>query len=137
VAQLLPRLDGAGRDLTANLAEALLTHEWPLNVRGLLNMLSIAVVSTGDQGPLALTSDVEQSLLSTRSIAPPSSAPAPVPATLDKDELEGLMALFQGKVAAGARHLGITRPRLYRMLWAHGIDPADFRASRSAQSSQS
>jgi DNA-binding NtrC family response regulator len=132
VGQLLPRLEGAGRRLTPNLAEALLIHEWPLNVRGLLNVLSIAVVSNGDDGPLALTADVQQALASTRSIAPPAQAPAPAPATLDKDELEGLMALFQGKVAAGARHLGITRPRLYRLLWAHGIDPAAYRAPRSA-----
>jgi hypothetical protein len=30
-------------------------------------------------------------------------------------------------VAAAARHLGITRPRLYRLLWAQEIDPGNFR----------
>jgi transcriptional regulator of acetoin/glycerol metabolism len=42
-------------------------------------------------------------------------------------ELIRLMEHFRGKVAAAARHLGITRPRLYRLLWAQDIKPARFR----------
>ncbi|MEY3212342.1 MAG: hypothetical protein RIT28_2823, partial [Pseudomonadota bacterium] len=26
------------------------------------------------------------------------------------------------------RSIGVTRPKLYRMLWAHDLDPSDFRA---------
>jgi DNA-binding NtrC family response regulator len=37
------------------------------------------------------------------------------------------MERFHGKVATAARHLGITRPKLYRMLWAQGVKPAGFR----------
>ena len=47
---------------------------------------------------------------------------------LDKDELTRLMEQFHGKVAAAARHIGVTRPKLYRLLWAQEIDPALFRA---------
>jgi transcriptional regulator of acetoin/glycerol metabolism len=63
VAHLLPRADAAGRALEADLCEALLLHEWPLNVRGLLNVLSIAVISSDDDGPLALTPEVEMALV--------------------------------------------------------------------------
>jgi transcriptional regulator of acetoin/glycerol metabolism len=48
---------------------------------------------------------------------------------LDKTDLMRLMERFHGKVAAAARDLGITRPRLYRLLWAQHIDPARFRVA--------
>jgi len=30
-------------------------------------------------------------------------------------------------VAEVARHAGVSRPKLYRLLWAAGLDPATFR----------
>ncbi|MEQ1504595.1 MAG: sigma 54-interacting transcriptional regulator [Myxococcota bacterium] len=146
IANLLPRVDGGGRRLSAELCEALLLHEWPLNVRGLLNVLSIAVVSADDdRGPLGLTPDVVEVLARTRSLRPdepppaqaqaPTVGPAPEvgwspPRTLDRDELEALMVRFQGHVAAAARHVGMNRPKLYRMLDAYGLEPNGFRTSR-------
>jgi transcriptional regulator of acetoin/glycerol metabolism len=44
-----------------------------------------------------------------------------------KEELVLLMEQFRGKVAMAARHLGVTRPRLYRLLWSHEIKPETFR----------
>jgi DNA-binding NtrC family response regulator len=147
-AHLLPRVDGAGRSLSPDLCEALLLHEWPLNVRGLMNVLSIAVVSAEDDlGPLTLSPEVQEALWRTRRMAPEAEPVAPaaetpsrraepeppvwVPRrTLDKGELEGLMAHFQGHVAAAARHVGMTRPKLYRMLGAHGLEPGEFRRPR-------
>lgn len=140
VAHLLPRVDGAGRRLTPDLCEALLLHDWPLNVRGLLNVLSIAVVSAeAEDAPLSLSPEVQEVLWRTRSLAPeprvqePVSVAEPVwspPRTLDKAELERLMAQFHGHVAAAARHVGMTRPKLYRMLGAHGLEPSGFRRAR-------
>jgi DNA-binding NtrC family response regulator len=140
VAHLLPRVDGAGRRLTPDLCEALLLHDWPLNVRGLLNVLSIAVVSAeSEEAPLSLSPEVQEVLWRTRSLAPepkvqePTPAAEPVwtpPRTLDKAELERLMAQFHGHVAAAARHVGMTRPKLYRMLGAHGLEPSGFRRAR-------
>jgi len=50
---------------------------------------------------------------------------APIPPELEplvvgKNDLEQLLERFHGGVAAAARHLGITRPKLYRLLrvWA-------------------
>jgi DNA-binding NtrC family response regulator len=46
---------------------------------------------------------------------------------LDRAGLEDLLGRFQGRVAEMARHMGITRPKLYRLLWAEGLEPAQFR----------
>jgi len=122
---LLARCDGLGRKLTPDLAEALLVHDWPLNVRGLLTVLSVAVVSAPADEPLSLGSEVRLALAASRSM---TAGPAKTePAVLDKADLMRLMGHFHGKVAAAARHLGITRPRLYRLLWAQEIDPGTFR----------
>jgi DNA-binding NtrC family response regulator len=123
---LLVRCDGAGRKLTPDLAEALLVHDWPLNVRGLLTVLSVAVVSAGQDEPLSLGPDVRLALWTTRSMAT-GVIKSLEPVVLDKADLTLLMERFHGKVATAARHLGITRPKLYRMLWAQGVKPAGFR----------
>jgi DNA-binding NtrC family response regulator len=123
---LLARCDGQGRKLTPDLAEALLVHDWPLNVRGLLTVLSVAVVSTAGDEPLSLGPEVRLALWTTRSLAGgPEKKTEPL--VLDKADLTRLMERFQGKVASAARHLGITRPKLYRLLWAEDIKPARFR----------
>jgi transcriptional regulator of acetoin/glycerol metabolism len=43
--------------------------------------------------------------------------------------LDELLRRFQGRVTEAARHVGLSRPKLYRMLWAEGIDPASFRGA--------
>src|SRR3954471_6324020 len=68
ISHLLERCDGAGRTLTPDLAEALLVHEWPLNVRGLLTVLSVAVVSAPADEPLSLNPEVRLALWTTRSM---------------------------------------------------------------------
>jgi len=123
---LLARCDGEGRKLTPDLAEALLVHDWPLNVRGLLTVLSVAVVAALDGEPLSLGPEVRMALLTTRSMVRDGEKKIER-AVLDKADLTQLMERFHGKVAAAARELGVTRPKLYRLLWAQDIDPALFR----------
>jgi DNA-binding NtrC family response regulator len=126
---LLSRLDSGGRALTPDLEEALLVHPWPLNVRGLSNVLSIATIATGADEPLGLGPEVraalEDNLVGPE--VPPARAPSPV--SLDRAGLEALLGRFHGRVAEAARHAGVSRPRLYRRLWAEGLDPAAFRSS--------
>jgi DNA-binding NtrC family response regulator len=124
---LLARCDGAGRKLTPDLAEALLVHDWPLNVRGLLTVLSVAVVSTPENEPLSLGPEVRLALWTTRSMVNGVEKTKSEPSILDKADLTALMEQFRGKVASAARHLGITRPKLYRLLWAQDIKAARFR----------
>ena len=59
---LLARLDAAGRTLTPDLEEALLVHPWPLNVRGLSNVLSIALIATPAGESLELGPEVREAL---------------------------------------------------------------------------
>jgi DNA-binding NtrC family response regulator len=129
---LLGRCDGLGRKLTPDFAEALLLHDWPLNVRGLLTVLSVAVVSSPQDAALLLEPDVRMALWTTRTL---TNAPAKVepaePVALTKDDLTNLMERFHGKVASAAREIGITRPRLYRLLWANGIEPEGFRPPKA------
>ena len=75
--------------------------------------------------PLALGDEVREAL---RKDLPESAAlPHREAQALDKAGLEDLLGRFQGRVAEMARHLGITRPKLYRLLWAEGLEPAQFR----------
>jgi len=122
---LLGRCGAAGRALTGDLAEALLLHDWPLNVRGLFNVLAIAAISVPPGMPLSLGAEVRTALWTSRTLAP--SPAGNVPLVLDKDGLEQLLERFHGGVTAAARHLGVTRPKLYRLLRVKGIEPAAFR----------
>jgi len=126
VSALLARLEEVGRPLTPDLAEALLVHPWPLNVRGLSNVLSIATIASPPGQPLELGDEVLSAMEDNRiEQAAPARAPAPV--ELDHAALEELLRRFGGRVAEMARHVGVSRPKLYRMLWAAELDPARFR----------
>ena len=120
---LLSRCDAPGRRLTPDLQEALLVHDWPMNVRWLLNVLSVATIVT-PSGALALGDEVRSAL---RRDLPERAVPRDEAQGLDKAGLEDLLGRFRGRVAELARHRGVTRPRLYRLLWAEGLDPARFR----------
>ncbi|WP_248353231.1 sigma-54-dependent Fis family transcriptional regulator [Anaeromyxobacter oryzae] len=123
---LLAQLGAEGRALTPDLEEALLVHPWPLNVRGLSNVLSIAVIATPAGQPLALGPEVLAALEDNRierSVLPPAAPPV----ELDRARLEELLRRFGGRVAELARHVGVSRPKLYRLLWSAELDPACFR----------
>ena len=66
---LLARCDAKGRAITSDLAEALLLHDWPLNVRGLFNVLSIAAICGASGEPLSLGAEVRSALWTSRTLA--------------------------------------------------------------------
>jgi len=123
---LLARLDAGGRPLTPDLEEALLAHPWPLNVRGLSNVLSVAAIATPPGQPLALGPEVAAALGDNR-VERNERPPDADPAELDPASLEELLRQFGGRVAEMARHAGVSRPKMYRLLWSAGLDPAQFR----------
>jgi len=123
---LLGRCDASGRPLTPDLQEALLVHDWPMNVRWLHNVLSVAAIVT-PTGALALGEEVLEALRKDDLAEGSAVAPDRDAQALDKASLEALLGRFQGRVAEMARHLGVTRPKLYRLLWAEGLEPALFR----------
>jgi DNA-binding NtrC family response regulator len=122
---LLARCEAKDRALTADFAEALLVHDWPLNVRGLFNVLSIAAICAPPGEPLALGGEVRSALWTSRTLAPAVVEKELL--VVDKDGLEQLLERFSGGVASVARHLGISRPKLYRLLRVQGLEPASFR----------
>ncbi len=123
---LLAQLDASPRPLTPDLEEALLVHPWPLNVRGLSNVLSVAAIATQADQPLGLGPEVLAALQDNRveRAGPPPDAPL---VEMDWTHLEELLQRFRGRVAEMARHAGVSRPKMYRLLWAAGLDPAKFR----------
>jgi DNA-binding NtrC family response regulator len=128
VRALLKRLEGGDRDLTADLQEALMLHPWPLNVRGLSNVIAIALIASPVGEPLGLFPEVRAALQDNKldlGAGPPPVAPPK--AALEAVDLDALLHQFGGRVAAMARHAGVSRPKMYRMLWAAGLDPASFR----------
>jgi DNA-binding NtrC family response regulator len=128
---LLARCNAASRPMEPALAEELLLHDWPLNVRGLLNVLSIAAIAAEEGAPLSLRPEVEGALRAERRLsagaaesgdsaqrAPPGSA---------GDAIEAALRRSSGNVADAARSLGCSRQHVYRWLEAQGLDASRFR----------
>jgi len=126
---LLASLGAPARGLTPDLEEALLVHPWPLNVRGLSNVLSVAAIASPAGEPLGLVPEVRSALQDNRVAMEPTPPTEQVPIDLAPPNLEALLRRFHGRVAEVARHAGVSRPKLYRLLWAAGLDPASFRAA--------
>jgi DNA-binding NtrC family response regulator len=123
---LLAQLGAEGRTVAPDLEEALLVHPWPLNIRGLFNVLNIATIASPPGKALEHGPEVRTALDDNRLDEPEIPPDAP-PTVLDKASLEGLLHQFGGRVAEMARHVGVSRPKLYRMLWTAELDPAAFR----------
>jgi DNA-binding NtrC family response regulator len=134
--QLLARSGASERPFDIALAEALLLHDWPLNVRGLRNVLSAAAIASGAHGRLILHPQVQLTLAADDALREPPATGGEPEAALDEpdvtlpgpDELRALLVRFHGNVAQAARHLGCSRQRFYRCLQAHGIDLSEFRS---------
>ncbi len=130
---------GSPRPMSVDLAETLLAHSWPFNVRGLLNVLTVADIATPAGTPLALCPQVEASLAADRAIAEPAAVPTsrPPPASVGAAEggkpmpsaevLKGALQRSRGRVAEAARQLGCTRQQIYRWAAALAIDVEQFR----------
>ncbi len=114
------------RDVDVDLMDAIMNHRWPLNVRGLDNVLTTALISQPGQSPLTLQPQVQQVLDRGRSLEDPAEAPASrTPASVE--ELQALLTTHKGRVSAVARDLGASRQQIYRLLEKHALKPEDYR----------
>jgi DNA-binding NtrC family response regulator len=143
VADLLPRIDAdraAAVRIAPDLANALVSHPWPLNVRGLEHVLSVALVTAA--GDLLKLDDVRDALQPARaSEPPPPSRPGTetgeVPIKSDreltreelslKEQLTGELARTKGNVSEVARVMGKTRMQIHRWMKRFGLEPESFR----------
>lgn len=124
--------------LTADLAESLLLHEWPFNVRELLKVAAELRVQGAGRAELdvelvagRLVSFAPKGAASPsardRAVATTEPSPQEVAGPPTRDELVALLAAHRGAVAPLARAVGRSRKQVYRWLESHGIDPADYR----------
>jgi len=118
---------GVAFRFSPNAMEALLLHDWPMNVRELRTFAGRLALAHCDGGVFR-TADIA-TLLNTsidsgeRSpIAPPPASTAP-----ERAELVQLLTEHKGNVGRVAGHYGKDRRQVYRWLAAHRLDPADFR----------
>ena len=137
---LLVQSGDARKPLRPDLAEALLLHDWPLNVRGLVNVVRMSRIASGE-APLSLTEEVRAAIDAARAISELSVPPTPttdvhdlratlpaLPRIVPPDEVvaEGLRAAG-GRVATAARNLNLSRQQIYRWLETQGQSIEDYR----------
>lgn len=93
----------------------LLRRPWPGNVRELDNALTRAVV-------LASGGVIRAELLEGVVDKPRSTGVLASLAEVERDHITRVLVATDGNKARAARILGISRPRLDRLLWKHGIE---------------
>jgi DNA-binding NtrC family response regulator len=154
VADLLPRLAperATKLRFAPDLVTALVSHGWPLNVRELEHVLSVAIVTSTED--LLRLEHVGEALRARPSAVPsasasasaPASAPAPAPAPArspasapasrplsEEDEriraeLSAELTRTHGNVSEVARTMGKTRMQIHRWMKRFGIAPESFR----------
>lgn len=125
--------EAAGKVLEPDLAEALLLHPWPFNVRELEKVAAEAAVRGADapelllehlQGRLALPEGRAEGAPEGGAAAEPPVASGGPP---DRETLTEALEATGGSVAEAARRLGRSRRQLYRDLARLEVDPADHR----------
>ncbi|HET9010437.1 MAG TPA: sigma 54-interacting transcriptional regulator, partial [Gemmatimonadaceae bacterium] len=109
--------------LAPEAAEALRARDWPGNIRELRNIMERAVLLA--RAPLLTPDDFEP--VSGAGAAPEPAIPFPAPlGAVISAAVHGMLALCGGNKSEAARRLGISRPRLLRLL-AGGGDDVDSR----------
>jgi transcriptional regulator with AAA-type ATPase domain len=132
VRAMLARHDQAERGVDVELADALLRADWPLNVRGLANVVATALLASGPDQPLHLAPPVvgmleSMSRLATRSRTAERGPDAASAQSLTRDALHSALDAARGNVAVAARQLGFTRQQLYRLAALHELDVIGYR----------
>jgi DNA-binding NtrC family response regulator len=128
--RLVPELSGYDADV----AECLLLHPWPYNVRELTQVLSAAVIRAEGQsllpahlptGMIAVVTDRTEGAVA--SLAPPLELLVRRDGTPSRDDLAAALRHHGGNVSKVAGFFGRDRVQVYRWLGRHELDPEDFR----------
>ncbi len=153
VSRALLQRKGCTAPLAPDLVETLMLHPWPLNVRGLANVLSVALIGAEPNESLDVTPEVTRLLEAESALLRPasdraisavlSSGPVTLPDPMDlgatrpmikqvavlpePDVLAAALREKKGSVAATARALGCSRQQLYRLIESLGWDLDDYR----------
>jgi transcriptional regulator of acetoin/glycerol metabolism len=127
--------------LDADFVERLCVHDWPYNVRELVQLVRRLTVLRGDEStlraehlPERIGIPVTAPVLPASATLSPGSAP---PAPAEPLELPALVAALRtsgGNVARAAAILGITRQRAYRLMEGQSVDLEALRKPESSGS---
>jgi DNA-binding NtrC family response regulator len=114
-AEKAPALRGISREAYA----AMEAHHWPGNVRELINRMRRAMIMA--QGRLILPLDLElEPAYDTALLRALDRAREQA----ERKTIECTLQSTRGNIASAARHLGVSRMTLYRLLVKHGINPS-------------
>ena len=153
IADLLPRVAGERASkvrFAPDLATALVSHVFPLNVRELEHILSVALVtstedllrleSVGEALKPSRASHVPEQARDSSRKEPRESTPASSPARSAqqrplsdddlklKEELTAALTKTRGNVSEISRTMGKTRMQIHRWMKRFGLDPETFRS---------
>ncbi len=127
--------------VTAELAERLLLHPWPFNVRELKKIAAELALHTVPTLELELVrerldetaalddDDASASSASSPSSSSPLTSPTTALPVPDRTALTALLARHQGNVVQIAKETGRSRKSVYRWLEAHGLNADDYRGA--------
>jgi transcriptional regulator with GAF, ATPase, and Fis domain len=110
-----------GLTLRSRLVEDCLLRTWRGNVRELLAAVRSAASAAQAAGEELLTGAHLAPEPGAAATAPPTPAPPADLKSMDRADLERVLAESGGNVSAAARALGVHRTQLYRAIKAHGI----------------
>src|SRR5262249_28181284 len=125
------------RPMTAEFAEALLLHDWPMNVRELQRLARrlVTLVERQDAFTLEVLPETMQGPLLARDASPAPRASKPPPPkggspdveAPDREALEAVLRDAKGNVRRASAALSVHRTQLYRWLQRLDLDPDDYR----------
>ena len=118
LAELAPAFGRTVRGLSDDALAAIAGHTWPGNIRELEHRMKRAVVMA--QGRMVTASDLELSPGVEDMTAYDLRAAR---ARAERDVVSRALARSNGTLATAARLLGVSRPTLYSLLDAHGLNP--------------
>ncbi|MFO0963659.1 MAG: sigma 54-interacting transcriptional regulator [Phycisphaerales bacterium] len=109
---------GVTRRLSDAAIDALLLSQWPGNVRQMAAMLERAAVLCG--GEVIEPQHLDLPAAPAAEAAPAANAPTRLQQSV-ADAVRHALEIHGGNRAAAARHLGIARGQLYRLMHRHGL----------------
>ncbi|MFT7624903.1 MAG: transcriptional regulator with GAF, ATPase, and Fis domain [Myxococcota bacterium] len=119
----------AAEGLSRSLAERLLTHDWPRNVRELEMVVRRCAIESSGRSSIRLSGAVARGLRPTRpgQAVVPDSVSGAGRTPMDADGLRKLLVESRGNMKRVAMALGVARTTAYRWVKSAGLDVDDFR----------